>query len=189
MIELENLTLSYPDKIIFNKVQFEFPPASNIAVMGPSGCGKTTLLKALGGLLKPLEGEIKGITAKKSAFVFQEDRLLPWRTALQNVALAGDGNMAKARLWLERLKIYETDKYPDALSGGMARRVALARAMCYQGDLLLMDEPFRGLDNETRDSVSKSILEEKLPIIFTTHDREEAELMDAVIVRVEDMNQ
>ena len=71
----------------------------------------------------------------------------------------------------------------------MARRVALARAMCYQGDLLLMDEPFRGLDNETRDSVSKSILEEKLPVIFTTHDREEAELMDAVIVRVEDMNQ
>lgn len=183
MIVLNGLTLGYGDTLIVDHLDYTFPPVSAIALMGASGAGKTTLLKALGGLLRPLKGSITGIG--KTSFLFQEDRLLPWCTALKNAALSGDEETA--RVFLQQLGMMEMGRLPSALSGGMRRRVALARTLCYPADFLLLDEPFKGLDEETKARAMRVILDTRKPVIFTTHEPSEAENMDAAVIRMEEL--
>ena len=181
----EHLTAGYPGKIIFQDVSFSLPDTGAIALMGPSGVGKTTLLRLIGGLLQPISGKIEGIRGKKVSFLFQEDRLLPWATAEKNVALSSDAE--KAKYWLSQMEIENPSLYPQEMSGGMQRRAALARALAFGGDILILDEPFKGLDEALRERIAARIRDQFPLTILSIHDPREAELMGAEIFRLEEL--
>lgn len=163
-----------------------------LTIVGPSGCGKSTLLDMLGGLSKPSKGrilineqEIKGPGLDR-AIVFQQYALYPWRTALQNVAFGLEAKGIGKKERLEQAKYYMDlvglskfyDHYPHELSGGMKQRVAIARSLAYDPEVLLMDEPFAALDAQTRENLQEELLRiwEKTgkTIIFITHGIDEA---------------
>ena len=147
MIELKHVTCAYGEKTPVRNLTLTLSDAGVIGVFGASGSGKTTLLRLLAGRLQPTSGTVEGLCGKRVSMVFQEDRLLPWRTALENVALVRDGSSGDATRLLDAMELSaEAEKLPAALSGGMQRRVALARALNFGGDVLLLDEPFKGLD-------------------------------------------
>ncbi|WP_438447794.1 ABC transporter ATP-binding protein [Gorillibacterium sp. sgz5001074] len=158
------------------------------ALLGPSGCGKTTLLHLLAGLLKPESGSVEGTEGLSCSFVFQEDRLLPWATVWENVRFVLESTMSHeqaeeaARLALEQVGLTAfRNAYPEALSGGMKQRVSLARAMAFSGELLLMDEPYKGLDRELKLGLMEDLLSfvrrAGVTVLLVTHDVEEALLL------------
>lgn len=176
---IRDLSFSYENKCIFDGFSLELNGSKN-CIMGESGSGKTTLLFLIGGLLKPNWGEIFPVPLKP-AFVFQEDRLLPWYDVLKNVMIVRkDQNLERALSLLEKLEIEPHLKIGE-LSGGMKRRVSLARALYYKGDLLLLDEPFNGLDERIRDISAGMILDEGIPFLLTTHSIDHAESLGADI--------
>ncbi len=188
MIELRNVSFSYGDKEVLNRFSLTIPPQARIALMGPSGCGKTTLLRLIMGLEKPQEGQILNRPHPVAA-VFQEDRLLKHLTVLENTALAG-GDPAKAAEILSELGLGdELESSPASLSGGMRRRVAIARALCTPSCLLILDEPFNGLDEQTKAHTAKVILKHwQGAILAVTHLPEEAELLEAKINKINQQN-
>jgi NitT/TauT family transport system ATP-binding protein len=180
-------------------ISFRVSPEEIVVIVGPSGCGKTTLLKTVGGLLRPSRGVVRisqpGAADPRVGFVFQSDALLPWRTAVQNVELAvrlaGESPRvvgARAEHLMEELGLGDSrDKYPAQLSGGMRKRVALARALAYEPAVFLMDEPFSALDANTRIHVGNFFLRivERFgqSVVFVTHDIDEAvALGDRILV-------
>ena len=174
-----NVSFAYPDKPVLRGFSHEFPDPGVTCLTGPSGCGKTTVLRLLAGLEKPASGSIQNVPARVS-MMFQEDRLLPWATVEENVRLVQD--TADAAKWLDAVGLSDVRAdLPDALSGGMQRRVALARALAAPSDLLLLDEPFTGLDRALVESLSALIREiaEQKPVIMVTHNAEEIELLGA----------
>lgn len=179
MIRLNDITLSYGEQIVLKNMDMAVPTGGRIALMGPSGCGKTTLLRLVAGLIKPCQGEIH-IQTNRIAFLFQEPRLLPGRTAAENVnAVLSDHpkTMPEARKWLSAVGLSEAaDKYPHELSGGMQQRVSLARAMAYNGDILLLDEPLKGLDEDTKEDMIRLLNTHTAgkTLLLATHDRAEA---------------
>lgn len=177
MLTFENVSFSYGDTPILKDVSFSLPDSGTICFTGPSGCGKTTLLRLIAGLETPHSGRILRVDGKKIAMVFQENRLLPWLTAEENVA-AVCNDRSRVSAALEAVSLTEACwKYPDELSGGMQRRVALARAMAYGGDILILDEPFTGLDEELSISVAAHLRQQyahKLTILVTHSDTEPA---------------
>ncbi len=183
MIEFDHVDLSYGDKCVLRDFSFRFGDGKHYALLGPSGCGKTTLLHLAAGLLQPTSGRVvrKPLTY---SICFQEDRLLPWYTARQNVALALPAAQREdADDWLARAGLRgEEDALPATLSGGMKRRVALTRALARCAPALLLDEPFRALDEDAHAAMRSLILEcarGKL-LILVTHDERDAEGMQAV---------
>ena len=179
------------------RVSFTAEPGEFVAIVGPSGCGKSTLLKAIAGLVPLSAGTVSlgGGAETRVGFVFQTDALLPWRTASGNIEvalrLAGErGRVAKmrARELLARVGLADSGgKYPSQLSGGMRKRVALARALAYDPSLFLMDESLSALDAQTRIQVGNFLLgilaEFGQTVLFVTHDIEEAvTLADRVLV-------
>ncbi|MBE5784533.1 MAG: ABC transporter ATP-binding protein [Clostridiales bacterium] len=178
MIRLENITCSYGEKTPVKDLTLTLPDTGVVGIFGPSGRGKTTLLRLLSGRIEPKAGEISGLTDKRVSVVFQEDRLLPWRTALENVAIVKDSSEVQAKELLASMELVaETDKLPRELSGGMQRRVALARALNFGGDILLLDEPFKGLDEALRLRIIERVKGSFPLIVIATHDRAEAELL------------
>ena len=182
MIHLDHVLLSYGNESVLEDVTLRVRPGEHTALMGPSGCGKSSLLQLAAGLVSPARGSAE-ITANKISYVFQEPRLLPSRTALQNVNAVLGGRkttLPEAKAWLSRLGLADAlDKYPAELSGGMRQRVNIARALAFDGDLLLLDEPFAGLDEARRDDVL-SLLQEyaaKKTLLLATHDRTEADAL------------
>ncbi len=174
-IVIKKLTKSYGGHPVFDGFSAEIPLNGVTVLRGASGAGKTTLFRLLLGLERPDGGEILGMQGKKPAVVFQEDRLLPWATALDNVSLVS--NSARAGAALSRLGLSESLlQQPKELSGGMKRRVAIARALAYGGDLLFLDEPFTGLDEENKRIAARALLDEGVPILVITHDDAETEL-------------
>ena len=186
MIRFENVQAGYPDKPIFQDLNVVFPEKGAVALMGPSGFGKTTLLRLIAGLIRPAAGKIHGLENQKIAFMFQEDRLLPWLTAKKNVEIVS--NEEKAKYWLAQMEIEDMEKYPREMSGGMQRRISLARAMAFEGDILLLDEPFKGLDADLRKRIAENIRGKARLTILSIHDREEAELMQAEIWNLEEIS-
>ncbi len=184
MIGLDNVSFAYGDKQVLRDVTLALPKYGAVALMGRSGGGKTTMLRLLAGLEQPQAGAVRELADRRIAMLFQEDRLLPWYTARQNLALVcGE----RAQDWLARVGLAdEGDRYPDELSGGMLRRVALARALSMESDLLLLDEPTDGLDADTRArmwALIRECAQGKL-LVVVTHSRKEAEALGAEVVKV-----
>ena len=169
MIKLKNISVSFEERVVLENFSFTFPEKGLVLITGASGSGKTTLLNAILGLLKLDSGSIDLNKAKLSV-VFQEDRLVPSLTALENVELVSDKSEAEKRL--SQMKLTDSlNLYPAELSGGMKRRVALARALAFGGDVLLLDEAFSGIDDTLAGQIIKEICKEykdKL-IIAVTH--------------------
>lgn len=165
-------------------------PGEILAVMGPSGAGKTTLLRTIAGLSAPACGVVRR-PAGRVAMVFQDPRLLPWRTAMGNVALVlPKQQRGRARGWLERVGLADaTHLYPVALSGGMRQRVAIARALASEASLVLVDEPFSNLDAETADRLRELLTTElgslRCPVVWVTHDAREASLVASRILEID----
>ena len=181
----ENVTFSYGKTPILQDVSWHLPDHGVVCLWGASGCGKTTALRLLAGLEKPKSGKVNGVG--RVSMVFQEDRLLPWHTALENVTLTGAGEgSAREILALLGLTEEEMAAYPDHLSGGQQRRVALARALAAENDILLLDEPFNGLDEGAWQDVVPLIRKaaESRPVVLVTHIREQVQALGAVAVHL-----
>jgi NitT/TauT family transport system ATP-binding protein len=198
VVEVRGVTLQYKtsDHLITAtyRVDFNVLRSDRFVLLGPSGCGKSTLLKAIGGYMHPTEGSIhlNGREVSRPGpdrmMVFQEfDQLLPWKTVLQNVMfpLVTSGKYErgaareKALAVIAKVKLTKfADSYPHTLSGGMKQRVAIARGMAMEPDVLLMDEPFAALDALTRVRMQDELLtlwdEIKFTVIFVTHSIPEA---------------
>ena len=172
MLTIRDLSISYPKKTVLDHVSYSFADGQITAITGTSGIGKTTLLRVISGLLSPTDGAIES-SYQRIAYIFQEPRLFPWMTALENVTeVCKDPEKAKHFLSALLPDTEAHDKYPHELSGGMKQRVSIARALSYDPDLLLMDEPFKGLDSETREQVTALLFKEiqGKTAILVTHD-------------------
>ena len=175
MLQVHDLSFSYfPGQSVLEHVSFAAKAGERICIKGESGKGKTTLLRLIVGLETPESGTITLPPETKTTMVFQEDRLLPWFTAKDNVALCA--NEAAAEHWLSAFGLKAAmDDYPAALSGGLCRRVALARAVAPAPDLLLLDEAFKGIDSARKEEIMallRNRFRDKL-ILFTSHDEAE----------------
>lgn len=178
-IVLNNISVAFGEKQVLKNHSAVFPYGKTTVVMGESGSGKTTLARMILGLLKPDSGEITGIPKKKSA-VFQEDRLIEGYSVLSNFHFALDAvDKDKIKQALDELGLKDAlSSNVSTLSGGMRRRVAIARAMLADSDLTVLDEPFKGLDEATKQKTMayvKKCLNGKTAILIT-HDAEEAKL-------------
>lgn len=182
-IVFDKVTFGYGNQPVLREVSFALPERGGICLFGPSGCGKTTLLRLLCGLEQPQAGQIQGLDGLTVAAVFQEDRLLPWRSVLDNVRLAGSAVSAeKAAALLEDVGLSEAlHAFPSELSGGMNRRVAIARALAADADLLILDEPFTGLDDARATAVAGVIrrVYEGRPLVMVSHAQGDAVLLGA----------
>lgn len=183
MLKLEHLTLRYGKQTVLDDITFEFCTGIT-GIVGASGIGKSTLLHAIAGLKAADDGKILS-SHERISYIFQEPRLFPWMTALENITTVGvDKDTALRYL---RILFDDADevasKYPHELSGGMKQRISIARALSYAPDLLLLDEPFRGLDAETKEKVSALILEETKgkTLLFVTHDEADLALCDEIV--------
>lgn len=187
-IKLTDIYKSFGEKKVLSGFTHCFSAGSRSCIMGASGAGKTTLLNIILGLFPPDKGEIIGVPRKISA-VFQEDRLIEDITAVDNLRLVAGKAKEKEELaeLLRRVGLYGSEFIPvSELSGGMKRRVAIARALCAQYDLLILDEPFKGLDDDTKGRVIEVIndLTAGKTLIAVTHDIAEAKALGAVIIDI-----
>lgn len=187
MLTLENLSKSYNGQEILSSLSYRFPAKGQILLMAPSGAGKTTLLRLICGLEKPDGGKVT-LDCNRLSVAFQEPRLVPWLTVLENVMLVlpdGAGNEKTARQYLAALELEAAaNQYPAALSGGMKSRVSLARALAFGGDLLLLDEPFAGLDEDLKARIAPTIraANQEGLTITVSHNKDDAALLGANIL-------
>ena len=183
-VTFDKVRKAFDGKQVFSDFSYTLSLQGITALMGPSGCGKTTLLRLLCGLESPDSGTISGVP-ETYTFLFQENRLLPWASALENVALVSDAETAKNILYKVGLA-EDLQALPSTLSGGMQRRVALARALAHKSPLLLLDEPFKGLDADLCREMIALLRQEAQtrPIVFVTHSLQEAELARATVINL-----
>ena len=182
MISVQNITVRFGEKTVLDRFSLKIPDSGLTALSGPSGCGKTTLLRVLAGL-QGVEGGTVTVPPDP-VLLFQEDRLLPWRTVGQHISdvLPRDRRGEVAR-WLTLAELEgEENAYPAALSGGMGRRLALARALALGGSLLLLDEPFTGVDAPRAGRILERIRALGIPVVLSSHEKEVVDLCDRVIV-------
>ncbi len=183
MISVKNITLRYGDKLVLDGFSLEIPAEGLTALSGPSGCGKTTLLRALAGLERPQAGAVEGLDPARAAFLFQEDRLLPWRTVGQHITdVLPRSRRDELPRWLAFAELEGEERaYPAALSGGMARRLALARCAALGGDVLLLDEPFAGVDLERAGRILERLRGLGVPVVLASHQAPVLAACDRVI--------
>lgn len=183
MLEISHLTLSYGEKRVLEDFSLTLPLEGVTVLSGPSGCGKTTLMRCIAGLERPQGGTVSGIVPSETAFLFQEDRLFPWRTAEQHILdVLPKARRGEADRWLA-LAGLEAEKaaYPAALSGGMKRRLALARTLALGGKLYLLDEPFTGVDGDRIRSLMAALRELGTPVLLSSHEALVRSLADRVV--------
>ena len=201
IIEVRNIAKTYDSGVeALRDITLALPRGELSTFLGPSGCGKTTLLKIIAGLISPSEGElwVKGnkVTGPgpERAFVFQDFALLPWASVLRNVAfglelrgIPKDERQDIARKYIEEVGLSSFEShYPHQLSGGMKQRVGLARALAIDADIVLMDEPFSSVDEQTRRKFQEELLDllkiNQKTVIFVTHSIEEAAYLSDQII-------
>lgn len=186
MIQLQELSLCFGEKPVLDRFSLTLPERGILCLSGPSGCGKTTLLRVLCGLETPEAGAVLGVG--QCAVVFQEDRLLPWLSLRRNITVPTGVSPQTAEHYLAAVGLLsEKNSFPDSLSGGMRRRVAIARALAAPSDVLLLDEPFQGLDPAIREALYPLIRDAaaRKPVVLVTHHLEEAHSLGAQVVSLE----
>lgn len=191
-MRFEQVTKHYGNRTIMSELSLELHEGQITCIMGSSGIGKTTLLRMAAGLELPDAGIIRSRSDMRIGYVFQEPRLLPWKTVLDNVRWVLDDRKRAIRdediaVWLtEAGMAHALTSYPDQLSGGMKQRVSLIRAFVANPGLLLMDEPFQSLDAGTRQDMQKLLLrlwhKNKPTVLLVTHDLDEALALGSRIV-------
>jgi NitT/TauT family transport system ATP-binding protein len=183
-IEIKNVKKAYNELEIFRDFSLTLPEGKISCILGPSGCGKTTLLNMIGGITKHDKGQIDINDQKIISYIFQEPRLLPWKTVKENIEFVIKDLKDKEPInnidqyikmvGLEAFKHY----YPSSLSGGMKQRVSIARAFIYPSDIILMDEPLKTLDPRLKLNLMKIFLRiwqnDRRTVVFVTHDVDEA---------------
>ncbi len=186
MIEFKNVYKAFGDKQVLEDFSLYLGRGDRVCLMGPSGCGKTTVGNLLLGTEKPDSGTVT--CEEACSAVFQEDRLCEDFSALSNLRMVlPDRDKKKAKAILSRLIDAEDMGKPvRTFSGGMKRRVAIGRALCYDRPILLLDEPFSGLDGDTKRTVAQVINEHSAgkTLLLISHDREEAELLGAKVIEL-----
>ncbi|MFB2937389.1 ABC transporter ATP-binding protein [Aerosakkonemataceae cyanobacterium BLCC-F154] len=188
MLKLHKIYQQFGGNCIIKDISFNLSEGEILCLLGPSGCGKTTLLQIAAGLIIPTSGKVEN-SSRQTAYVFQEHRLLPWRTTLENltIGLTAKGISPKQKLRVAQKLAAQLGLenalhlYPDRLSGGMQQRVALGRALAIDPNLLLLDEPFSALDVGLRRQLQRLVLDlittRNLAAILVSHDLGEAVLM------------
>lgn len=190
-IIITDLCKSFDDNEILKNVNITLEDSSIYCLMGASGIGKTTLLRILMGLERADSGCISGIDTKNISCMFQEDRLIPYLSAIDNVRIVLRGkNNNREEVRNHLLSILPDDSLDmpvSSLSGGMKRRVALARALSYPGKLIILDEPFTGLDKDTKLNVIDYILKMRnnRTLLIATHGTDDADLLGAKIIKLD----
>lgn len=181
MITVRDITVRYGEKTVLERFSLDLPARGITALSGPSGCGKTTLLRVMAGLLPPQAGTV--CLPGRAVMLFQEDRLFPWRTAEQHVAdVLPKGARGEAGRWLTLCELDgEGGSCPASLSGGMGRRLALARALACGGDVLLLDEPFTGVDGARMARILDRVRALDIPVILSSHEAEVLARADRVV--------
>lgn len=187
MITVRGLTVRFGDQVVLNGLDLDLAPGFT-AVMGPNGSGKTTLARVLLGLIDPDDGTIDGLDGARRAAAFQEDRLCRQLTAVRNVRLVMD-RATPTRLVADELRRVGLDgdsltKPVRDLSGGQRRRVAIVRAVLPPADLVVLDEPFKGLDTDAKAQVLPYVRDHCAgrTVLLITHDRAEAEWFGAPVI-------
>ena len=183
MIQIEGLSLAYGDKRVMEDFSLSLPDRGVTALSGPSGCGKTTLLRVLAGLQRPDAGRLTGLDPARTVLLFQENRLLPWRTAEENIAdVLPRERRGEAGRWLALAELSgEASARPAALSGGMARRLALVRALALGRRYLLLDEPFTGVDAPRAEALMAAVRAAGTPVLLAAHEGHTLSLADTVV--------
>jgi len=191
MLRLEEISVRFGEKRVLEKCGLRLEKGERVALTGPSGCGKTTLARVALSLQNPDSGTVSCGFARAAA-VFQEPRLLPWLTAEENVNLVLSDSaetLAEARAWLENLELSDAlALYPSELSGGMQQRVSVARALAAKPELLVMDEPFKAMDDALRARVLRVTADAlgDAALLLITHSEREAYALGCRVLRYED---
>ena len=181
VVQIRNLSVIFGENKVFSDFSIDLPKGKITCVLGPSGSGKTTLLKVLGGLISA-----DSAPKQRASFIFQDHRLLPHLTALDNLAIVLDGKKEerreRARKMLVDMELSDAiSLYPRELSGGMAQRLAIARGLLFDAELLLMDEPFKGLDLALQERLIRYFVkywaESERTAVFVTHS-----ILEAILV-------
>ncbi len=187
MIALSHVSKHFGEKEVLRDFSLTLGERGITAVVGKNGSGKTTLLRILAGLEKKYSGEV--VTGNRIAYVFQDYRLVPTLTALENVALVlGKDRRGEAVGYLRAVGLEaEAGSLPGSLSGGMQQRLALARAFAFDGDLLLLDEPFAALDDEWKRKMMDAVQDaaQTRPVVLVTHDAQELAYLNCSVVRLD----
>jgi ABC-type nitrate/sulfonate/bicarbonate transport system ATPase subunit len=180
-MRVQNLTVRFGNKTVLKNFSLDLPRTGITALSGPSGCGKTTLLRILGRLRQPDEGSLEDVG--ESGFLFQEDRLLPWRTVGQHISdVLPRYRRGEEVRWLTLVELAgEESAYPAALSGGMCRRLALARTLALEADLYLLDEPFAGVDALSAGRILEGMRTLGKPVLLVSHETALLDRCDRVI--------
>ncbi len=186
MIELKNVNFSYEEQEILKDFSLKVADGQCVCLKGPSGCGKTTVLRLAMGLISPDSGLVSG--CEKPSVVFQEDRLLNGLTLKTNVLLPPltEEQQTNAIELIKEAGLYDAlNKKVRHLSGGMKRRTAIVRAVAFQGDALILDEPFNGIDRENKlkmaEMIKREFLQKGKPVLMVSHVDSDAEILNATI--------
>lgn len=192
-LEIKALHKKYDTISLFSDFNISFQEGTITCILGPSGCGKTTLLNIIGDIIKPDSGQLTGFREKTASYIFQDPRLLPWKTVEENIGFVLSKDMPaeeRKKITGQLIRLMELENfasyYPSKLSGGMRQRVSIARAFAYPSDIILMDEPLKGLDIKLKLNLirifSQMWLTDKRTVIFVTHDVDEALLLGNDII-------
>jgi len=195
MLRLKNINKSFENLEVIKDFSLEINEGEVICLLGPSGCGKSTLLKMISGLDNKYSGTIDGVENKVFSYVFQESRLLPWLTVKDNLKYVLEGKMPNDKIdghidsFLREVELLDfKDAYPNTLSGGMKQRVSLARAFSVPHDILLLDEPFQGLDRDLKEQLmallEKLLKKDDKTVVMVTHDLNEAFRLGHQVIRL-----